>query len=398
MKQNDAPYLLDATRLVWRRWKGLRPTGIDRICSAWLEHYHERSQAVIVHRRGQAILPINTSQALFRLLLAPLQPTGDAFRFRAALVGLALRRGAHIRDRLQGNGRLWLNAGHTGLDSPHIGDWALRRDVRPVYLVHDLIPISHPQYCRAGENERHKKRMRTVLETAAGVVANSAHTLDCLQDFAMAEGHALPSAVVAWPGTPILPPIPPANGAPPTFVVLGTIEGRKNHKLLLSVWERLVDRLGPAAPTLLIVGRRGWQAQDVFDILDRQDFQGKVIELGSLDDQQLTEALVNAKALLFPSFAEGFGIPLVEALELGIPVIASDLPVFREIGQGIPELLPPTDLAAWTDAVLQYAEPASQRRTDQIVRLGRFQKVTWDDHFETLDAFLGRLGNRGALS
>ena len=207
-RDNDAPLLLDASRLVWRRWSGTRATGIDRICLAWMEHYGPRAQAVIVHRQGQAILPFSTSQALFRLLTQPERGRGRAVAFRAALASLAIRRSGHLRDRLDGRGRFWLNPGHTGLDREGLSEWTRRRELRPVHLVHDLIPITHPQFCREGEAERHARRMATVLESAAGVVANSAHTLATFAEFAAARGRAVPPAAVAWPGTPVLPRVP----------------------------------------------------------------------------------------------------------------------------------------------------------------------------------------------
>lgn len=391
MNDNDAPLLLDATRLIWRRWEGTRETGIDRICSAWLEHYGKIAQAVIVRRGGQTILPMSTSQALFRLLARPQSQRGDVLRFRAGLVSLALRGGLQMRDWLPGRGRVWLNAGHTGLDIPAIGEWVRRRDVRPVYLVHDLIPITHPQFCREGERERHQRRMRTVLDTAAGVVANSAHTLESLRDFAVTEGKPMPASVVAWPGTPELPHLAPRVEPEPTFVVLGTIEGRKNHRLLLAIWKEFVERFGAAAPKLAIVGRRGWQADDVFEILDSQDFQGKVVEMGALGDDRLAAVLAGARALLFPSFAEGYGIPLTEALAMGVPVIASDLPVFRDIGQGVPRLIAPTDEAAWTTTILDYAKDDSSDRAAQVSRLRTFRLPQWSDHFAKVDTFIKTL-------
>lgn len=391
MTDNDAPLLLDATRLIWRRWDGTRETGIDRICSAWLAHYAKDAQAVIVRRGGQTILPMSTSQALFRLLARPQERRGDVLRFRAGLASLALRRGLQMRDRLPGRGRVWLNAGHTGLDIPGIGEWVRRRDLRPVYLVHDLIPITHPQFCREGERERHQRRMRTVLDTAAGVVANSAHTLESLRDFAVTEGRPMPASVVAWPGTPELPRLAARAEPEPTFVVLGTIEGRKNHRLLLTIWKELVERLGTAAPRLAIVGRRGWQADDVFATLDTQDFEGKVVEMGALGDDRLAEVLAGARALLFPSFAEGYGIPLTEALAMGVPVIASDLPVFREIGQGVPRLIAPTDQAGWTAAILDYARHDSKDRAAQVSRLLTVRLPQWNDHFGRVDNFIKTL-------
>ncbi|MGY6552318.1 MAG: glycosyltransferase family 4 protein [Erythrobacter sp.] len=391
MIDNDAPLLLDVTRLIWRRWNGTIATGIDRICWAWLEHYGAQSQAVIIHRRGQAILPMTTSQAVFRLLDTSQKRSWDVLRFRAEFAALVIRRGYQLRGALAGRGRFWLNAGHTGLDVPDIGAWARRRCVRPVYLVHDLIPITHPQYCREGERERHEKRMLTVLETASGVVVNSAHTLESLEVFALQEGRAMPASAVAWPGNPELPSVVTRDPGEPTFVVLGTIEGRKNHRLLLSIWQDLVATLGSAAPKLVIVGRRGWRADDVFDTLDNHDFKGKVVELGALDDDRLSDVLRSARALLFPSFAEGFGIPLTEALAIGVPVIASDLTVFKEIGQGVPTLLPPTDQSAWTAAILDFAKPGSQSRAEQLTRLSKFRVPQWTEHFELVNRFLKTL-------
>ncbi len=393
-KDNEAPLLLDASRLVWRKWSGTRATGIDRICIAWLEHYGSQAQAVIIHRNGQAILPFSTSQALFKLLVGPTRRRGDVVRFRAALAALAIRRSGHLKDRLEGRGRIWLNPGHTGLDSQRVADWVRRRNLRLVPLVHDLIPITHPQFCRQGEDERHRQRMRTVLDIASGVVTNSAHTLDALRTFAQDEQRSLPPAAIAWPGTPILPSVPQRIGIEPSFVILGTIEGRKNHALLLSLWRQLLQERGSAAvPKLLIVGRRGWQADDVFAQLDSGDFGDRVIEVGALDDRRLADILTNARALLFPSFAEGYGIPLVEALAAGVPVIASDLPVFREIGQGVPELLPPDDLDAWRDAVLEYLHPKSSRRAAQMERRQAFRAPDWRDHFERVDKLLENLGS-----
>ncbi|MFA6031466.1 MAG: glycosyltransferase family 1 protein, partial [Myxococcota bacterium] len=366
---NNAPLLLDVSRLVWRRWAGLKPTGIDRICHAWMEHFGPRAQAVVIHRYGQAILPVHSSQALFGILAEPERRRGEVPRFRAALASLAIRRGGHLRDRLPGKGRFWLNPGHTGLDKPGVAAWCRHRHLRPVHLVHDLIPITHPQFCRQGEDERHRRRMRTALETAHGIIANSAHTLDVLREFARDEARDLPAAIVAWPGTPRLPIAPRPSAVEPTFVILGTIEGRKNHALLLALWRQMIEAGNMPVPRLVIVGRRGWQADTVFEQLDSNMFGDRVQEAGPLDDAAIARLLAGAKALLFPSLAEGFGFPLIEALACKVPVIASDLPVFREIGQGIADLLPPGDQQAWRDAIGDYCSPDSQRRSRQIARI-----------------------------
>jgi glycosyltransferase involved in cell wall biosynthesis len=391
---NNAPLLLDVTRQVWRRWEGVRPTGIDRICDAWLEHFAPSSQAVVITSGRQVILPVAASRALFAALSAPVTANASTAKFRRRLVQIVLRWGWTWLSNRDGKGRVWLNAGHTGLHNPALVDWCTEANVRPVYLIHDLIPITHPEYCRAGEDARHAGRILTVLKTAAGVVANSRHTLDTLADFAERVGLGVPLAIVAWPGSARLN-AEAGNCAPANeltdFVVLGTIEARKNHAFLLSVWQRLIATMGDAAPRLVIVGRRGWEADDVFALLDNHDFQGKVVEAGALDDRALASVLGRARALLFPSHAEGFGIPMVEALAAGIPVIANDLPVFREVVGDIPELLAVDDEDAWVAALTDYATGSGARRANQLVRLEGYVAPCWAEHFAKVEMLIKQL-------
>jgi glycosyltransferase involved in cell wall biosynthesis len=298
-----------------------------------------------------------------------------------------------ISKKCSGNGRFYLNIGHTGLDDPGFETWASGADVRPIYLVHDLIPITHPEYCRAGEQVRHERRMRTVLATATGVIGNSQATIDELTAFSAAADARMPPTVAAWLGTSELSG-PPAKfeSSRPTFVVLGTIEARKNHLMLLRIWERLIERLGSEAPQLLIIGQRGWECQDVFDLLDRDEtLKIAVEEIGDCSDEEMTVHLASARALLFPSLVEGYGLPLIEALQLRTPVIASDLPVFREIGQGTPDFLDPLNQSAWEDMILSYADDKSEHRSAQLSRLASFRAPTWADHFAKIDSWLSEL-------
>src|ERR1700710_674754 len=101
---------------------------------------------------------------------------------------------------------------------------------------------------------------------------------------------------------------PPKKSDRPYFLCVGTIEPRKNHLLLLHLWRRMVALHGNRAPRLLIVGKRGWENENVLDLLDRcPALRGHVIELGTVPDSKLTALLRGAQALLMPSFAEGFG-------------------------------------------------------------------------------------------
>jgi glycosyltransferase involved in cell wall biosynthesis len=185
---------------------------------------------------------------------------------------------------------------------------------------------------------------------------------------------------------PLGVPTAPAALAPPAsqrpyFVMLSTIEPRKNHQWLLRLWQRLVETQGEAAPRLVLIGGRGWENEAVFKMLDRMHGVSRhVAECSGLDDAALGGVLRGARALLSPSLAEGYGLPVAEALALGTPVIASDLPAHREVAAGCAELLDPLDGAAWLSAIADYAAEASPRREAQRQKLAAYRAPSWDAH------------------
>lgn len=379
----DTPILLDVSRLIWRRWTGRLPTGIDRVCLAYLEHFGPRARAVVQFRQFRRVLSRKDSEALFALLLG-----GDS-AFKARLVAILAK--AALRGDQTAHGQIYLNIGHTGLNSPYLGRWLADRGLRPVYLIHDLIPISHPQYCRPGEGARHRERMTNALRTARGIIVNSQDTARETDRFARSEALPMPPCTVAWLGTDETGQVERRMVAEPYFVIVGTIEARKNHLLLLQVWADLVARLGEKAPELVIVGQRGWEADDAIAVLDNLGpLEGRVRELGRCSDSEMLRKIAGARALLMPSFVEGFGLPVIEALEIGTPVIASDIGVFREIAGNIPRYVDPTDKEGWAEAIISLlSEGPERRRQDEALRA--FQPPEWSNHFATVERFLTSL-------
>lgn len=281
-------------------------------------------------------------------------------------------------------GDVYLHVSHARLDRPEPFRRLKAAGTRLVVLVHDLIPIFFPEYGRPREDARHRRRMTTALENAGTLIANSQATARDLAAFAAETGLPLPSIVVAPLGIEdgFRADVPALAAPKPYFVILGTIEPRKNHLLALHVWRRLAARLGSVTPTLVIVGRRGWENEMVVDLLERAPgVQSHVIEVNDLPDAALLALVKGARALLFPSFAEGYGLPLAEALALRAPVLASDLGAFREIAGDRVAFLDPLDGPAWEAAVLDYAADGSPRRAAAIAKAGDFRAPSWDDHF-----------------
>jgi glycosyltransferase involved in cell wall biosynthesis len=116
-----------------------------------------------------------------------------------------------------------------------------------------------------------------------------------------------------------------------------------------------------------------------------------VVEHATCGDEELVNILRHARALLYPSFIEGFGLPIAEALSLGAPVIASDLPVFREFAGDVPEYVDPLDGRRWRELIEDYARPDSARRAAQIKRVPMFTAPTWAQHFEKVDQLVAEL-------
>ena len=374
--------LIDVTRLAARLLDDKRPTGVDRVSLAYIAHFRPRARAVVRHWGRWMQLSATASQRVFAALLGEdTQPKSTLRRCVAA--SYVLRWGLT-------HGALLFNTGHSGLDDPKYAQRVRHHGVRPVYFLHDLIPLTHPEYCRAGEVDRHRQRLHTMLQTGYGVIANSHVTLRHLVAYGQARALPVPAGVVAHLGVSRLPaPRGQPPLASPYFVVLGTIEARKNHLMLLHVWRELVNRLGAAVPKLIIIGQRGWECEQVVDLLERCDaLRGAVREVSHCDDAQLATWLCHAQALLFPSFAEGYGLPLVEALAAGVPVIASDLPAFREVAGDLPDYLDPIDGMGWLEAVLAFADPKHPARLAQLARMQRFAPPSWEQHFAVVDAWL----------
>ncbi len=376
--------LIDVTRLVRRAFKGTLPTGVDRVSNAYLNHYSDRAGALVRIGSVWTVLGRCDSRRVFDALLE--RGSGMVRRLTWGISRGIAWPSAPSRHRLL------INTGHSGLEHSSYSLQVRRRCLLPFYFAHDLIPISHPEYSRVGEDQRHARRLKTMFETGKALIVNSQATRAAFVNYAGDRSLRMPQCVVA----PLAPaPMPPPNEQAPLardyFVILGTIEPRKNHALLLQVWRRLVDKLGDAAPMLVVIGQRGWECDQLINLLDRcAALQGHVLHKPRCGDFELVTWLRHARALLFPSFTEGFGMPLVEALAQSVPVIASDLPVFREIAGAIPEYLDPLDGPGWQRAIQDYSALGGARRQLQIERMSNYATPTWSDHFELVDHLIDR--------
>lgn len=380
--------LIDVTRLVGRFKSKRLPTGVDRVGLAYIQHYGPQARAVLRYNGGKFVFRQAESASLFAWLLAIGKRGSPLPIIYKGLVSGCLSQNV--------SGCFLFNTGHSGLESENYPRMLQSQQVKPIFMVHDLIPITHPQFCRTGERDKHLARMRHTMQVARGLVCNSQATLDAVSQLCEAHKWQMPPATVALLATD-LPAV--THTAKPLeqayFVFISTIEPRKNHMLILRVWQKLAITMGADAPRLVIIGQRGWNYTEVTDLLEKSDALKRLVtEVSTCSDATLVTYVKHAQALLFPSFAEGYGMPVVEALSLGTPVIASNLPVFREFAGTVPVYLPADDEAQWADMIANFSAPKSLERCAQLKRLDGFIASSWCDHFKRVDMLLDEISSR----
>jgi glycosyltransferase involved in cell wall biosynthesis len=392
---------LDLTRLLTRAARPA-PTGIDRVALAYAEHLLRRGDAAFTastpwgglglvssQTKAEFVATLGAAWRHGRVRAGGLRLLAHRLRIEAAING---ERALHARLRSYGGEGVYLHVSHFGLEAQtRLARIKARGAARFVCLIHDLIPIEHPHYARPGQDARHRRRIAAVAAFADAVIVNSAATGRALQPYLDRAGRAPP--VLAAPlGVDPSPHAAIQQGERPFFVCLGTIEPRKNQRLLIELWRRLVAEVGEDAPRLVLIGQRGWGSRGTLAALDRAaDLRGSVFVHDHMPDAEVEQLLAGAAALLLPSHAEGFGLPLVEALAQGVPVLCSDLPALRETGGAVAEYLDPRDPSGWLGAIRDYAAAGSPRRAAQLRRLVTWRAPLWQDHFAAVDRLIDAL-------
>jgi glycosyltransferase involved in cell wall biosynthesis len=216
-----------------------------------------------------------------------------------------------------------------------------RAGVRMHFVVHDVLPLTMPEFFHPHACARFETWLQSIMTLADGLHCVSRQTAKDLANWLAISGcpnqFGKPPAIdvfrlgVAAQSTPGLLPGPARKAAArqPTFLMVGTVEPRKGHEQVLDAFELLWTR--GVEVNLVIVGHRGWLVQQLAERLaGHPERSRRLFWLENADDAVLEAAYASATALLAASYGEGFGLPLIEAAHRQLPVIARELPVFRE--------------------------------------------------------------------
>ncbi len=426
MPQNVRPVIYALGRLLTRQYSPT-PTGIDRLdlrYAHWLLSEKQRGRTVIFVRQVRNVMcRINDTMAetVIRELWqrwvenrpVPLmrirrQAEGHLFwlinrlrNFTGAYIDPTITDALSLPASPGQRPPVYLNAAHIGAQFEAVHQ--LLRETTGAELffyLHDIIPIDYPEYFSNLQGDViHQGRVRVMARHSTTLLVNSAHTAQRFSDYCRQQELPTPQQAILKIGVEDhiieaaaqpLQPLPQQiaeklNGAP-FFICVGTIEPRKNHLLLLHLWRSLSDAreaCGKVCPKLVIIGRRGWENENIIDLLDRShQIRKHVIELNGLSDPEMITLIRHARALLMPSFEEGWGIPLAEALTLKTPALCSDIPALRECGQNYPTYLDPLDGLGWRTAIEALTDTQHSGKND-------YQPDRWEHHLQQLARVIG---------
>lgn len=408
-------YVYDVTHLV-SRLTTRSPTGIDRIDLSYARHFvrevKERSLALHYGLLSPHILSANIAQDIVATaerywrdspemkVEADLRQASSMIgdrkrRFDRTLTRAGFRLAQSFSEHIP-QGAIYLNIAQHCFEHPRFFRWIRTRpDILNVFFIHDLLPIDYPEYFPPSNAPIFERRLATAFEHADVFLTSTKSVSDRLSYEMRIRGLKSRPIHFAHFGSPLehISYIPDMVCSPyPYFLMIGTIEPRKNHLMILHIWRDLVFELGDAAPKLILVGGRGWDNEQVLDLLERSShLAGHVIEVAGIPAHQLCKLIIGATALLVPAFDEGFGLPIVEALALGTPVIASDKPVFREVTQNCAKFLSPIDGIGWRSAIRELADPESMQSRNSRMTAAGYNTPSWKTHFESVETFLAQI-------
>ncbi|HQF70971.1 MAG TPA: glycosyltransferase family 1 protein [Promineifilum sp.] len=229
---------------------------------------------------------------------------------------------------------------------------------RRVITVHDLTFLHYPEFLTAESRRYYAEQIGWAVAAADAISADSEATRRDLITLVGASPNKVTTIHLAANPLFAVKRVPAEVNAVLTefglergfLLAVGTLEPRKNLPTLLRAYERLRREAGLRAP-LVLVGRKGWLYEDVFRTIDALGLAACARHLEAVTDTQLACLYRAAGALAFPSHYEGFGLPALEALHAGCPVVASNRGSLPEVVGAAGLLLEPDDVDAWAEAL-----------------------------------------------
>lgn len=238
--------------------------------------------------------------------------------------------------------------------------------VRVATLFYDIIPLLLPHSYGPGFSAIYERWFREAVTMSDLAFSISENTRTDILHYAKANGLPCPDVHTVRLGDEIPSSFEPPSAAilektaSPYILSVGTLEYRKNHVLLLNAYRYMIDVQGYTPPPLFIVGKKGWLDHDIeYQIENDPRLSGLVSVLKGISDADLQCMYERAMFTVYPSFYEGWGLPVAESLCFGKPCVASGTSSMVEIAPGLVRHAHPLRLDEWVTAIREYAEDSA---------------------------------------
>jgi len=223
-------------------------------------------------------------------------------------------------------------------------------------FIHDLIQIRMPEYVQKEATDQFNIQISDALDIADFVLANSEYVASDIRAYiSEKKNYTIPVKAVVLPtelrSNEVMARIQNRNildVAKTDYVIsVSTIEIRKNHPLLLRTWEKLREEFGEQTPNLVLVGKWGWEIDEFRKYVEEKGYIGDWLFIfNGISDNEMEYLYKNSMFSVYPSFAEGFGLPIGESLVYGKPCIASNTTSMPEVGGDFVRYIDPFDWEA----------------------------------------------------
>jgi glycosyltransferase involved in cell wall biosynthesis len=266
--------------------------------------------------------------------------------------------------------------------------WALKQSLEFRYcaIIYDLIPLSFPHFVMSGYGPFVADYFGELIWIADCAMCISGAARTEWAEFSASFGvETIPSHVFSLgcdlPVVPIRSDLPEALRGKRFALFVSTIEPRKNHRVLYDAWDRCIrsGTVDADRDRMVFVGRIGWAVDDLMrEIAANPATRDTIVILNSVSDDLLALLYRECAFVVFPSFAEGYGLPVAEALGYGKPTISSDAGSLAEIGNGLVQRVDPKDTLGWANAIARYlASPEELDAWSRRIK-AEHRPVTWD--------------------
>ena len=271
--------------------------------------------------------------------------------------------------------------------------------VPAVTVFHDLTFETHPEWYTAEQLRNAVGPHRDALRRSRHFIVPSECTRTDMQQFfdvAPERISAIPHAAGAAfrPDAQVAARVRARYGLPARyFLTVGTIQPRKNLETLITALAEVREAVPDAH--LVIAGPRGWKSEGVFQRIEALGVGDAVTVLGYVPADDLPGLYTGATALAFPSWYEGFGLPVLEAMACGCPVLCSDCGSLPEVAGGAAWVLPADAPEAWTAALREVLTDADRRAHFTAAGRARAARFSWEETARRTLAVLRQVGASG---